>query len=549
MPGMTHWKTFLLFVLAGVALFPNQLLSQASKGESVQPEPASPALTLFVAGENTHVLRNNRPFPEAAGTTAASSPLSLLSLSSDSLSVSPDIASGETYGGPLGGEPPIDNTFPEPLEVDSVVIRTASSAPVLTLDEAIARALSDNLGLKTQGLEIKKTADRVRQARRNLKPKTSVSLINSKTLIPGKFRVQKDGFGPLPIIGYLPPIDREFEGGKEFSSWGYVSIAQPLSQLGRIRKGIDLYKVTGQKDEARLRELRLEIIAGVRKQYYGLLGIAAALQASGEYVKQLRELARNSEDAFQQGALQKFELLEVQAQCAEAENRTKSLLNSLQSGKESLNDLMGCPLEGDFAMVASLASGALPIPEAIPPIPAEIGSHPVIQQSLLAIRQAMLDRKVKEGEFQPQMNLTLDHITAVSQEVLSRPITTVGLLVTWDPFEGGRRRGALDEKSRTIEQAKLELERKEKSTRREMLDLQRKLEEAKSAVETTFAHKLAAREKSRVTFRRFQEKAALLKDVLTASATFGEALRRYQQETVNYWTVLADYEKALGVEE
>jgi outer membrane protein TolC len=48
---------------------------------------------------------------------------------------------------------------------------------------------------------------------------------------------------------------------------------------------------------------------------------------------------------------------------------------------------------------------------------------------------------------------------------------------------------------------------------------------------------------------QFRQQTALLKDVLAAQATLGQAESQYQQAVLSYWEARASFDKALGVDQ
>jgi outer membrane protein TolC len=76
----------------------------------------------------------------------------------------------------------------------------------------------------------------------------------------------------------------------------------------------------------------------------------------------------------------------------------------------------------------------------------------------------------------------------------------------------------------------------------------RKLEEARAAIDTARLRKEASRERLRITMNRYQEKAALLKDVLQDEASFRDATRKFDGAVLDLWKARADLEKAMGVD-
>jgi len=74
------------------------------------------------------------------------------------------------------------------------------------------------------------------------------------------------------------------------------------------------------------------------------------------------------------------------------------------------------------------------------------------------------------------------------------------------------------------------------------------LQESRSLLKATTLTLEAEKEKVRVITNRYEQKAALLTDVLQEQASLEKATSQHQQALLSFWTARADFEKALGEE-
>jgi len=125
----------------------------------------------------------------------------------------------------------------------------------------------------------------------------------------------------------------------------------------------------------------------------------------------------------------------------------------------------------------------------------------------------------------------------------------VGLLLDWEPFDWGRKRHELAEKSKSVEEANLALKETEDQIAIEVGSKFRKLQEARQLVAIGRLAQETARENLRVAQNRYSQQASLLKDVLQVQTTLAQADNQYQQALLSFWNAKADFERALGEEE
>jgi outer membrane protein TolC len=120
--------------------------------------------------------------------------------------------------------------------------------------------------------------------------------------------------------------------------------------------------------------------------------------------------------------------------------------------------------------------------------------------------------------------------------------------LTWEPFDWGRRHNAVDEKTKTVEQARNGAQETESQIVVEVGAKYRKWKEAALLLKATRTGHEAAAEQFRVVSNKYKEQAALMKDLLQAQAKSSEADFQYQQALSSYWGTLADLRRTMGEE-
>jgi len=416
---------------------------------------------------------------------------------------------------------------------------------VLTLERAVALALENDRPLKNAGLEVGKAADRIAAARTRRLPALQVGVTESMLVLPIELQFRRGDFGTYPVIGPIPAEDTTLRTPRKLTTSVSARVAQPLSQLYRLTLGIDQLGVSQNIAQEDLRFQRQTTIRDVKSTYYGVLQVQSALEAVEETITFYRELDRVVGEQVAQQAALKADSLEVRARLAKAEYEAFSAQNELASRKEQLNDLLGRDVETAFRVS--------PVPEATG-VKADltearaqaVSRRPEIRRAELQVEQAEYDRRMKAAEYIPDLNLVFAYLSPVTSDRLPKNIGYVGLELSWEFYDWGRKRQEIAERLRTIDQAKNALE----GTRSQVvLDVKRrlrKLREAEELLKVTEMSREAAREKARITMNQYRQQAVLLKDLLEAQAGLAHANDQYQQALLGFWTAKADFEKALG---
>ena len=130
--------------------------------------------------------------------------------------------------------------------------------------------------------------------------------------------------------------------------------------------------------------------------------------------------------------------------------------------------------------------------------------------------------------------------------IIPKNVAGLGVSVSWEPFDWGRKKREASEKARSIEQAALALREAENSVQAEVNAKYRKLQQARQMLVVNRMSQESSVEKLRVMGNRYRQQAALLNDVLNAQAAMAEADNQYQQALLAFWSARADFEKAVG---
>jgi outer membrane protein len=287
------------------------------------------------------------------------------------------------------------------------------------------------------------------------------------------------------------------------------------------------------------------VVAQVKQSYYGLLQTQSALEANEESLRFNRELERVvAENVVQQAALQS-DLLQVKAQLAKEEYDTLTLRNSLAATKEQLNRLLGRDVRTEFRIspipATTVADQDLAALQAL-----ALTQRPEVRQARLKLTQATYDRRITRAQYTPDVSLSLHYLQPYSIQVLPDRIFNLGIQLTWEPWDWGRRREELAEKSQVIEQSKQSSQDTEAQVLIDVNTQFRKLREAQELLRVTQVLQAAQREKTRVVMNQYSQKAALLKDVLQEQASLADANHQNKEALLQLATAQAGLEKALG---
>jgi outer membrane protein TolC len=376
-----------------------------------------------------------------------------------------------------------------------------------------------------------------------------VAALGSQSLANLGLTFPQGSLGVYPGTGPIPGKSTKLTSPLQPAGIFYASVTQPLSQQHKIGLGIKLARVGADIADETVRSRQQTAVNEVRRLYYGILQAESgqrSLQATVEFLKQLdQDTGRN---VVQRVALQ-AEALDVKAQLVQAEFALLKLQDPLETQKQQLNRLMGRDPDTPFE-VDPLAATDLEMPDLKRAYAVAIESRPEVRLARLQVKKAELDRRLKRAERIPDVSLALTSVATVNlSSILPNRLSVVGVQVTWDVYDWGRKRKQAEEKRLTEEQASLDENDIEAQIIVEVAHQHRKLIEARKEVEVAQASQSARRELLRVTQNRYGQRDVLLSDVLRAQSGLVEAGNGFTQALLNLATAQADFEKALGVDQ
>ena len=416
------------------------------------------------------------------------------------------------------------------------------SAESLTLDQAIALALRDNHAMKIAQLEVGKADENISAAKTFRLPSLHAYTLVSKNLANNEIDVPNPATNLFPGLGPFFILNDSSQTRAIFAA----SVIEPLTQQYRIGLDIKLQRVSRELAQAKLRQQQNETINNVKKAYYAILQTRSALSSVEEAVKSYHELDRVTGDYVIQQAALKADHLAVQTRLAKVEYEQLELSNRLATQKEQLNTLLGRDVDTSFevAEVPEFTSFDTDLAAARK---LAVERRPELQQAKLAIEQATLDRRIKKSEYIPDVSAAFVYLTPRNYpSVIPKNFADVGVSVSWEFFDWGRKKHQLAEKDKAVEQAKNALKETEDEVLIDVGDKLRKLQQSGQALRVARLAENSAKENLRVSTGQYKFQAVLLSNVLQSQASLAEATNEYQQALLAFWTAKAEFEKSLG---
>ena len=422
-----------------------------------------------------------------------------------------------------------------------------ADAPLLTLDDAVTLALQQNRLVKNSALEAQKYDFQVNTARSRRKPQFQFSMLGGELLQPFDFTFQKGVFGTYPGVGPIPGTNAKVHTPAVFTTYLTGSIDQPLTQQYKIGLGIRATELGRDIAREDVRAERQKIAAGVRSAYLHLVASQAGVDAAREAVKTLEEAQRlTTQYEAEQKAL-RGDVLDVQARLEKSRYELSVSEDGLVTQREALNQMLGRDVSTAFRVdfIPEQDASDLTLDSARKDA---LAKRPENRQASLKEKQAEYDRRLAKAEYIPDLSLSLRYQGITNVQVLPQNVATAGFLLTWEPFDWGRRHNKVAEASKTIEQARNGIQETESRIAVEVGAKYRKWQETSLLLKASRTAHEAAVEQLRETNNKYKQQASLLKDLLEAQARSSETTAQYQEALSTYWSAFAELRKSMGEE-
>ncbi len=423
---------------------------------------------------------------------------------------------------------------------------SAQPAETLSLDAAVAAALEHNRLVQSAALDVGRADDRLAGAKAQRWPTLSVTVLGSHLFTPIEFVFKKGSIGDFPTTGPIPAQDTKIGTTKGFSGLGLGQLEFGLSQQYKIGLNVGISKLGGEYYREAFRAQRQTTVDQVRKAFYGILDAESALAAAEESLALAREVERVVGDRFRAEKALEVDHIEAKARLARSDANAFSAQDSLTQQKEQLNSLLGRDIRTDFRVVPVGERPAYPHDLAATRARA-LEQQPAVRQARLQASQAELNLKL--SKFIPDLGLSATYLSPFAVDFLPKNIFTVGLVLKWEVFDGGRRLRDVAEKNKQLEQARLAVVERESSALLDVGQQYRRFEQTRKSLAAAELERAGKRERLRIARDRYEQQLIIAEDLLRAQADLSDAEKLYIQALSAFWSARAELERAAGEEQ
>jgi len=423
--------------------------------------------------------------------------------------------------------------------------QAAASSRHLTLQEAVQLALKHNHLVRIAGYKV----EEMQHAKEKAKSGYFPTLRNgTRAFSVTDTQFIQIGAGELGTVAGTPvpatPVTIS-QGGKTFV-FSDTGLTQPLTQLfTKIKPQNDAASAELGATRADARQTENEVALKVHQLYYGLLIMQLHRTATQARIKAAEDLQSERTQQVKYGNALDEDLIESRAQTLQAKQDLLTTELNLSDLTMQLDDATGLPLLTELELDPDVP-GVQSICEREECIKTALQSHPEIVAAREQLRKATAGVQLSKADYVPDITAFARYDYQNDVPFLARNFGSFGFELTYDLFDGGRRRAAVRESDAQVAEAKENLARVTEDVELRLQVAYNKLQRTKEMVQVSEELYALRAESSRVSAQQLQKGEALQSQAQTAVAQEFDAKTTLLQSQLGYIQARDEVTQAMG---
>ena len=397
----------------------------------------------------------------------------------------------------------------------------------ISLEEVLAKVQESNASIKVSEQEAQMAKYDYRFSNSIFLPQIAVSHTGLATTNPLMAFGSKLNQAILTQADFNPALLNDPDQVENYAT--IVSVEQPLINLDGFyqRKAA---KTTMEAKELQAMRTRDYLDFEARKAF-GQLQLAhravAVLEKAFEAANANLNMAQNSYD---QGLLQKSDLLEVKVRVTEVSDQLKTAKSNVQNASDYVSFLMN--EQGD---VVYKPSEELVPDNLVENLEGSLENRADVKAMDLVSEAYKANMKAENMTFMPRLNAFASY-EMYDDQIFQADASgyIIGASLSWDVFKGSQRFAKVGKSKTSYEKAKQEYEQYVAKSSMELQRTKRMVEDAESRLQTSKLAMEQSEESLRIRTNRFKEGLEKTTDLLMAEATYAEKQLAYYQTIFEY---------------
>ncbi|OJU63024.1 MAG: hypothetical protein BGO01_03550 [Armatimonadetes bacterium 55-13] len=411
----------------------------------------------------------------------------------------------------------------------------AQGGDVLTLDQAVDIATKNAFSIRLQQSTVEKNRQKVKENEGGLGPKVTLS---------GTYtRFDKEGtasFGGNTIV--TSPID---------TKQATASLQLPIDISGNVGRIVRASKANLVASEETLQATQNDVKLNVRKNYLSVLRAEDQVEVAKLAVVEAKERLKNAQAERAAGSKADVDVIRIEAQVAQAESDEIVAENQWTLSKQSLNNVLGRPIETDFKVSHIEGLPSKPKVEVDKLAKAAQDNRPEVKALELTQEALAFIRRAAERGMNPSLTLAINYVRNIDAEGFSaRDEQTTGTLTLNIPvFDSGVTRAQVKQARQDEEQAKIQTEQVRLGISLEVRQAITNLINSSTRLEVAQRQLKSAEENYRIAKLRLQAGEGITLEITDALQQLTQARTGAVAARYDYWTAYSELQRAVGTDD
>ena len=422
----------------------------------------------------------------------------------------------------------------------------AAEVKKLTITEAVDLALQQNRMVKIARLQVQENQEKKASAKSlyfpTLKNESNVLHISELQNIV----IPTATFGVIPGVTAFPPRDIAIDQGKQTLVTSGTSIVQPLTQLLRIRQENKIVQAEVASSQSEVRKAELEVALKVHEMYYTLLVAQLNQRAAQQEIGYAEENLRESADDVKNGSALRVAEIRSRAGLLESKHGLLSVELQIADLNAQFNDLLGLPLDTRLELDPGVKIDVL-LPAKDQCFRMAWSENPEIRSAEEAVRKANAAVSAARTKFIPDVTAFARHSYQNGVPFLVHNFGTVGVNLSYDLFDFGRRRAEVRQHEAQLRKAEENLERLKDEVAVQVERTYNKLQRTKNMVEVAQQLVALRTEGERLASNQFRQGVILVSEQRKAGAEVYKAQADMLQANLAYVLARVELDRTIGV--
>jgi outer membrane protein TolC len=414
----------------------------------------------------------------------------------------------------------------------------------LTLQEAIDLAKRQNHTLKATAYAVAAEQQKKNAAESNYFPHiTNESSVLHVTDLQ-RVEVSAGAFGQ--ISGSLIPSSNLFltQGRNNFESSGTM-LAQPLTQLIKIRQANKVAAAEVKGSQANLAKVSNDLVYRVQELYYRVLATQMQRQAAELQITSDKENLNESTQQVSNGSLLQVDLVQSRAKLLETKQVLLTYDSQVSDLTTELNDLLGLPLSTRLVLDPDV-NVSLQVPPREVAVRTALDNNPEVRKAQQELAKARAAHAAAKAEYIPDVTAFARHSYQNGVAFVDRNFGTFGIHMTYDVFDAGKRKALVRERRDEVSAAEENLQRAKDEIEVKIAAIYNRLETTRAMVEVRQEYFAAREESARLAADQFQQGIVLASQRDASRAQAMKARAGLLDASLAYLLTRDDLTRTLG---